>query len=330
MIASGGFAPRFMAGSRGRRLIMPGFHTGMVCAAVVILIISAVGCELTSITVPQAGSLLTSLGISAFVLPALVLYLREKGKANWSDAVLTLFWALFLDVILFFPVAVAARLGAVYPLQDARLIQLDQSIGVNVVHFQVWASNHWLGYALDQSYPLLFPLMKISILLNVLTGKIKFAQDFLASNIIAFAIGLPLFAMFPAIGPWYGFHLPVRLDESICQAALLALRSPGTYTFNPPDGVICFPSFHVVWAILCVQALWGFRWLRFPVSLLAGMIVLSTMSTGVHYFCDVLAGILVAAISVLGSRWLRRSVFVDKRSASLPRTTQTVPEQVTI
>jgi membrane-associated phospholipid phosphatase len=42
-----------------------------------------------------------------------------------------------------------------------------------------------------------------------------------------------------------------------------------------------------------------FRPIRIPVALLAGMIILSTLTTGWHYFSDVLAGIAVAAISMV-------------------------------
>jgi membrane-associated phospholipid phosphatase len=62
------------------------------------------------------------------------------------------------------------------------------------------------------------------------------------------------------------------------------------------------PSFHVIWAILCAAALWGYRPLRVPVALLSIMIVFSTLTTGWHYFTDVLAGVVVAAIAMVIAR----------------------------
>jgi membrane-associated phospholipid phosphatase len=53
-----------------------------------------------------------------------------------------------------------------------------------------------------------------------------------------------------------------------------------------------------MWAILCARALWGFKPLRIPLAALSGMIILSTMTTGWHYFSDVLAGVLLAAVSI--------------------------------
>ena len=321
---------RIPDGSRLQLVIKPGFQIRMLYAGALVLAVSIVGCKLTLIKVPQAASLLIGLGFFAVLLPPFVLYLRERGKSYWCDAALTIFWALFFNVLLFYPVAIAARLGAINRLQDSRFIQLEHSFHINVLSFQAWAASHWLGLLVNRSYPMLFPLMKISILLPVLSGRVKYAQEFLTSNLVAFALGLPLFAMLPAIGPWYGFHLEPRTDEAACQAALLLLRSRGPYTFSPPGGVICFPSFHVVWAILCAQALWGFRWLRFPVLAVSAMIILSTLTTGVHYFCDVLAGILVATISIFLPRWLSRSIPNDGCKQVSRLSAYPVPEQVTV
>jgi membrane-associated phospholipid phosphatase len=65
------------------------------------------------------------------------------------------------------------------------------------------------------------------------------------------------------------------------------------------DAIICFPSFHAIWAIFCAAALWGFRLLRLPVALLSGMIVVSTVTTGWHYVSDVVAGVAVAGLSLV-------------------------------
>jgi membrane-associated phospholipid phosphatase len=61
-----------------------------------------------------------------------------------------------------------------------------------------------------------------------------------------------------------------------------------------------------MWAILCVQALWVFRPLRIPVAILSGLIILSTMTTGWHYFSDVLGGILLAAVAIATAKWIGR------------------------
>lgn len=274
--------------------IDPGFHLRLACASFILLLISVVGCKLTSIHVDIDARVIAILAMFAIVAP-LPMYWHEKQRPALRDAALTIPWVLLLAVILPFPVEIAARLDM--PLQDAHFARIDQSLGIHVPNIMAWANHHWLGTLANKSYPLLLPLLLIAFLVPALTGKAKHAREFLVSNLAAFVIGIPVFALLPAVGPWYGCHLAASPGQMFCQSQLLALRMPGSYTFYPA-GIVCFPSFHVIWAILCARALWGFRLVRIPVALLSGMIILSTLTTGWHYFSDVLGGILVAGISI--------------------------------
>jgi membrane-associated phospholipid phosphatase len=276
----------------------------MAYVTAAILILSYLGCKLTQTQVPNAGSVAL---VSAFVLVALLplpLYLREKKKLHWLDIPMTLLWAIVFSYLLFFPVTIAGRLSMAFPLQDTNFVALDRRLGVYVPAITNWISALKFGNLINLAYPALIPFMKLAVLIPALGGRVRDAQRYLVANLIAFAIGLPLFTCFPAVGPWYGYHLPARVDQAACETLVMLIRQPGPYLFQPPAGVICFPSFHVIWAILCAQAVWGFRWLRIPAAILSAAIVFSTMTTGVHYFCDVLGGLLVASISVYAANCL--------------------------
>jgi membrane-associated phospholipid phosphatase len=148
-------------------------------------------------------------------------------------------------------------------------------------------------------------MLMVSYFLPALTGKVKAAQQFITSNLIAFAVSVPLFGLFPAVGPWYGYHLPANPVQAACQQSLFLLRAAGPYSLQL-YGVVCFPSFHVIWVLLCANSLWCFKLLRIPVAILSALIILSTMTGGWHYFVDVLAGLLVAAAAIAASRALSR------------------------
>ena len=77
--------------------------------------------------------------------------------------------------------------------------------------------------------------------------------------------------------------------------------------------MVCFPSFHVAWAIFFVAALWGFRWLRIPAVIVSAMVILSTMTTGWHYFVDVLGGIVLAVISIVFAKRLTSRMDTRRR-----------------
>ncbi len=241
--------------------------------------------------------MVAALTICVILLP-FPAYWHTKGRPNMRDSDLVMLWAVVVAVLLPFPTLIAARLGM--PLQDSLFNRMDHAFGVSVPGIRVWASHHWVGALLNQSYTWLLWLLLAAVFAPALMGRLKPAREFLVANLIAFAIGTPLFAVLPAIGPWYSQHFVPNSEQVSCQLQLLALRLPGEFVFSGQQvGVICFPSFHVIWALLCARALWGFRLARIPVALLSTMIVLSTLTTGWHYFSDVLGGLIVAVVSIL-------------------------------
>lgn len=283
------------AAPRIQTRIRPGFHLLMAYACSVLLLITLIACRLASIEIRG----LADLAIGTFFISAIVftlaVYWHEKGKMHLRDATMTIPWVIVLAVIVPPLVLAIARLGM--PLQDDHLARIDQLIGVSVPHIMSWTSRHWLGTLINRTYPLLSPLLTMSIFLPALLGKVQNAQQFVMANLIAFFIGLPLFALVPAIGPWYGYHFAATSGQMDCQSAIVLFRAPG-HAISQLGAIICFPSFHVIWAIFCVAALWGFRLLRIPVTLFSGMIVISTVTTGWHYFIDVLGGFVIAGFSL--------------------------------
>jgi hypothetical protein len=272
----------------------------MAYGSLAVLIISFVGCRLTSIHTDISGRVIAIVVMFAMVAP-LPIYWHEKGRTAWREAALVIPWELLLAATLSFPVLIAGRLRM--PLQDLLFGRIDQSLGVSVPGIVVWAHHHWLGTVINRSYPWLLPLLAVAAFAPALMGKMKHAREFLLANLVAFAMGVPLFALLPAVGPWSYFHLAPDPAQAACWAQLLSLRLSGPYMFQEQAaGVVCFPSFHVIWAILCAAALWGFRSIRIPIALLSTMIIASTLTTGWHYFSDVLGGIAVAAISMAIAR----------------------------
>src|SRR6266849_1268313 len=293
-----------------------GFHLWMAFSISTLLIISLAGCALTVIELPGLGPwAIYLLVISAMLLP-LPAYWYEKGRADLLDSALTLLWALLVRLIVPILVQGAARLRM--PLQDSFFGRADEHLGVSVPAIMAWTAHHWLGSVLNRSYAWVVILLPLAVLLPVLAGRLKYAKEFLVANLISFAIGLPLFALLPAIGPWRYYHfLPTQSQTESCELPLLAMRLTGTYVLGSQEvGVVCFPSFHVVWDILFAAALWGFRWLRIPVALVAAMVILSTMTTGWHYFADVLGGVLLAIISILSAKRLTQPTQTIRRQPS--------------
>ena len=284
---------------------LPRFHWLMAFSGIAVLLISIIGCRLTAIDVPEIEAVAIGCVILIILFLLLPLYWHEKGRMDLRDSALTLPWSVYFKVTLPCTIGIAGRLGKGIPLQDEFLACLDHLFGFNVPAIAAFAANHWLGRLINGAYPLLTPLLCVAIFVPALTGKVRNAQQFLTSNLIAFLLVAPMYGLLPAIGPWFGYHLEPNASQMFIQQSVLDLRNSGRYILQV-YGVICFPSFHVIWAILCVNALWCFNFLRIPLVLLSGLIILSTITGGWHYFVDVLAGVLVASVAVALSRALCR------------------------
>lgn len=165
------------------------------------------GCRLTSLSVPgAAGIIVGSLAGLAGIIP-LLLYAKDTGWQRTYDGGLTIIWGLVLYGVLHFTVPLAARFGSHMPLQDAHLAHFDNALGLHVPAIEQWATRNWLGESANWSYGLLTDLLVCAVLLPIFFNRVKAAQKFLTANVVAMAFSLPLFALIPAVGPWYAYHL---------------------------------------------------------------------------------------------------------------------------
>ena len=131
-----------------------------------------------------------------------------------------------------------------------------------------------------------------------------FLQRFMLSALLAAAV----FCLVPAAGPFeaYGFERDADQDRYMVHFEGLRDGEMTTLSLNEAEGLITFPSFHTTWAILLALACAHRRVLFGFSALLNGMVVVSTMTTGWHYFSDVLAGIVLAVVVVVVCGWMGR------------------------
>jgi membrane-associated phospholipid phosphatase len=114
--------------------------------------------------------------------------------------------------------------------------------------------------------------------------------------------------LFPAAGAYAWFKPAPQLFSNLSGDAgmwhyrvLTMLRSgqPFTYLQSQATGLVTFPSFHTVLAIVTTYAVRGIR-VVFPALLVLNTIVIvSTVPEGGHYVIDVVAGAAVALVSIL-------------------------------
>jgi membrane-associated phospholipid phosphatase len=73
------------------------------------------------------------------------------------------------------------------------------------------------------------------------------------------------------------------------------------------SGIVTMPSGHAAGAFLCAWAAWDMKLLRIPLLLLNVLMAVAAISHGGHYLVDILAGGMVAALSIALASYISKS-----------------------
>jgi membrane-associated phospholipid phosphatase len=230
------------------------------------------------------------------------------GYCRWArfdrllQSCLLVLWSCVLSFLLKFPMYLAARSRA--PLHDHALAQVDHAFGFDASALVHWMAPHpWLRTFFSLSYEALFPLMVLAAILPAVRYRFRAVKELIVATGFATIAGAVLFRFVPAIGPWAVYGYAPSAAQLRCQDLLLTLRSGSIHVLNLNEsGIVCFPSFHTLLAVVSCVSLWSIKPLRIPAVTLASSVVLSTLTTGWHYLVDVIGGLLLAILSIAMAR----------------------------
>jgi hypothetical protein len=235
-------------------------------------------------------------------------YYRWRREEKLKNLFVVTFWAIVLDCVYGLPVYIAARQNVV--LRDALLADMDRRLGLEVPDILRFMEHYpEVKHALDICYECLLPLIVLALALPVLCNKPASVAEFFIACVVSIVILIPLFAAFQAVGPWHYYGYAPNAEQERTTRVFFALKSDEWLALDSSNsaGVVAFPSFHTILAVLSAIAFWRIPYVRWLAALLACLIVVSTLTTGWHYVADVLAGLAIAAVSMAAARgftWL--------------------------
>ncbi len=154
-----------------------------------------------------------------------------------------------------------------------------------------------------------------------------------------FLIGIPVFLLYPTIGPFT--FAPETISPTWHESNTYSLMSRVLQDWQAVRSggalggygyFIAMPSMHVAVAVVLQTFAWRCKpafWLLVPVNVL---LMLSTFLLGWHYVLDVPAGIAVGTITLLGARlWDRwkksRGILLRSRADREPSSTASLPQK---
>ncbi len=186
-----------------------------------------------------------------------------------------------------------------FKIIDPALLHLDQRIGFSTVAFMQWTFSHpWLHHLLTMSYSTWMPeLLLTPIVLAFFKDQLEIDR-YLLATFVSFFIGGLIYYFWPTIAPAGVLHNQRFLQEQYD----LILRFQQVHQHIPvttyDGGLISFPSFHVITALLVLYAFRKYAPLFYPLLLLNILLIVSTMALGYHYVVDVIAALILAPMSI--------------------------------
>jgi len=264
----------------------------------------------------RTGQSLVLLPLLACLLLPLAWALHDLKWFRCSEAISVVFWACAVDWIFGPLIEIAGR--SRFPLVDHTLSRID-AVLFQTQFVVMWMRKHpALHHVSELVYASLLPLLAAALILPIVRGS-RSAHRLLLAAVLSICITTLGFHFLPAAGPWtvQGYE-PTR-DQAITSEDVLALKSHpnGLPTALRTTGLVSFPSFHTILAMLCAFALWPIPYVRWAGLVLATGIVISTVTTGWHYGIDVIAGIAVALFCEGAARRIYAAIERGKRPVTV-------------
>jgi PAP2 superfamily len=234
------------------------------------------------------------LAIALLLLSGLFYAVLRPCKPLAEAAFYAAFWIAFVilgAILTYFATAAGAHL----PLMDTLCATFDAALAFD---WTAWAqlvrSNPAVNLVLWGAYYSLLPQIVGSILLFAMARVNGRNEEFLLNAAVALLLTSLISALVPALG---------RNAVFAAEVQVIRQGDVSRFVLDQMQGVISFPSYHTVLALLCVYAHRGLRWSFAPVALLDCVMLISIPSEGGHYLADMIAGAMVALVSVVVVRW---------------------------
>jgi len=227
---------------------------------------------------------------------------------------------MFYLVALSVPLACAVLARTGLPYADNALESIDRLLGFDwPAMIRQYQAHPRVAGALRTVYTTLNWEPQLAIVLLCVFRPGLPAYRFLTAWSLCLLLTTGIFPFVPAVSAFNHYRLdPADMHGPILQyvwklhATMDGLRSGADTVLGTDNliGLVTMPSFHAAAAVMLGWAFWSLRWLRWPFVTLNAVMIVSAMPVGGHYLADLLAGAMLAVVSILAATRLHRALSV--------------------
>jgi membrane-associated phospholipid phosphatase len=183
---------------------------------------------------------------------------------------------------------------------DTYLISLDKALHINLVKLMAWTAKYPIFRdLLARTYDSLPWQMAILPIVLAVFGQFTKLKEYYCLLLISAIIGFSFYYFFPTTAPATNLSSPYFIKEQYDTGLKFKEIHHHISPTTVEGGMIALPSFHVIWAWLCLYL--ARCWLPLVIVLapLNVLLILSCVLLGWHYFVDVLGAVFVLFLSHL-------------------------------
>ncbi|HEX4301153.1 MAG TPA: phosphatase PAP2 family protein [Rhizomicrobium sp.] len=216
------------------------------------------------------------------------------------------------------------------PRIDTSLAAIDRAMGVDWPALMAFVAHYPVtNMVLQLVYISVLPQIALLVVALGFKGRPEQIYALCLSIAAGAAIAIFVWTLAPSFGafsvydlpPAVASHLVLALDGHYAKELIhLLATGPGRISPSQAQGLIGFPSYHAVLALLVVwhaRKLPVIRWVALSINL---VVLIATPIQGGHHVVDVLAGFAVAALAILLADSVLR--LAARTGAPLPLKTQ--------
>ncbi|WP_058534979.1 phosphatase PAP2 family protein [Legionella saoudiensis] len=210
----------------------------------------------------------------------------------------------FFVVMVIIAVATIAIQLTPFPLIDRHIVKLESFMGINTPAIVGWTNEHPLFRTLLSAiYDSLSYQMSIIPLFVLFSCRVHLMREYYFLLLFTVLIGFGFYYFFPTAAPASIFNHALFESSQIATGLKFTELHHHIVPTTNEGGLIAFPSFHAIWAILCVNLLREWPIACIVLAIINLMLIASCVLLGWHYITDIVGSFIVLFISYFALKY---------------------------
>jgi membrane-associated phospholipid phosphatase len=201
---------------------------------------------------------------------------------------------------------------------DTKIVEFEALVHINLGDILAWTHKHPnLDVLLRLIYDSLPYQMFFVPVFVLVMGRFQVLREYYFLLLLTTLLGFSFYYFYPTSAPASVINSPFFNTNQIATGLKFNQIRNHIHPSTAEGGLISLPSFHCIWALLCVYLLKEWLILCIILFLINIILIASCVLIGWHYPSDILAGFLLVALGYYFLKKLNSLELKDAQPASI-------------